>query len=73
MLVIVLMRDSHADFVHCCSPRQQRVRPRRINALPVHADVAGITLQIAPGDVIECNVPPYEPEFAVDIWRPKSE
>ena len=46
---------------------------RRINALPVHADVAGITLQIAPGDVIECNVPPYEPEFAVDIWRPKSE
>jgi pyrimidine operon attenuation protein/uracil phosphoribosyltransferase len=46
---------------------------RRINALPVHADVAGITLQIAPGDVIECNVPPYEPEFAVDIWRPHAD
>jgi pyrimidine operon attenuation protein / uracil phosphoribosyltransferase len=44
---------------------------RKINALPVHADVAGITLQIAPQDVIECNVPPYESDFAVDIWRPQ--
>lgn len=43
---------------------------RKINALPVLADVAGIILQIAPTDVIECNVPPYEAEFAVDIWRP---
>jgi pyrimidine operon attenuation protein/uracil phosphoribosyltransferase len=42
---------------------------RKITALPVAADIAGITLQIAPGDVIECNVPPYEAEFAVDIWR----
>ena len=46
---------------------------RKINALPVYADVAGLTLQIAPGDVIECNVPPYEPEFAVDIWRPHAD
>lgn len=43
---------------------------RQIRSLPVHADVVGITLQIAPQDVIECSVPPYEPEFAVDIWRP---
>ena len=27
-------------------------------------------LQIAPHDVIECSVPPYEREFAIDIWRP---
>ena len=45
---------------------------RKINALPVYADVVGATLQIAPGDVIECNVPPYEPEFAIDIWRPQA-
>ncbi len=45
---------------------------RKINALPVYADVIGATLQIAPGDVIECNVPPYEPEFAIDIWRPQA-
>ncbi len=42
---------------------------RACTVLPVHADIVGVTLQIAPGDVIECNVPPYEPEFAIDIWR----
>ena len=43
---------------------------RKVNCLPVHADIVGITLQISAGDVIECSVPPYESEFAVDIWRP---
>ena len=38
--------------------------------LPVHADIVGLTLKIAPGDVIECNVPPFEAEFAIDLWRP---
>lgn len=36
---------------------------------PVHADVTGIRLQIAADDVIECNVPPFESEFRVDVWR----
>ena len=39
--------------------------------MPVRADVVGITLKIAPSDVIECNVPPYEDKFAVDVWRPE--
>ena len=38
--------------------------------VPVRADIVGLTLKIAPGDVIECNVPPYEKDFAVDLWRP---
>lgn len=38
--------------------------------VPVRADIVGLTLKIAPGDVIECNVPPYESDFAVDLWRP---
>jgi pyrimidine operon attenuation protein/uracil phosphoribosyltransferase len=38
--------------------------------LPVDADVVGLRLEIAPHDVIECNVPPYETTFAIDIWRP---
>ena len=38
--------------------------------VPVRADIVGLTLKIAPGDVIECNVPPYEADFAVDVWRP---
>lgn len=39
--------------------------------LPVRADIVGLSLKIAPDDVIECNVPPYESDFAVDLWRPK--
>jgi pyrimidine operon attenuation protein/uracil phosphoribosyltransferase len=41
--------------------------------VPVRADIAGLTLQIADEDVIECSVPPFEPEFAVDVWRPAAE
>lgn len=40
---------------------------------PLRADIVGLTLKIAPGDVIECNLPPYEDEFAVDLWRPAVE
>jgi pyrimidine operon attenuation protein / uracil phosphoribosyltransferase len=42
---------------------------RRAGRLPLVADVAGLRLQIAPRDVIECNVPPYEHDFAVDLLR----
>jgi pyrimidine operon attenuation protein/uracil phosphoribosyltransferase len=44
---------------------------RQRHRMPVHADIVGVTLKIAPGDVIECNVPPYESDFAVDLWRPE--
>ncbi|MBS7459027.1 phosphoribosyltransferase family protein [Coralloluteibacterium stylophorae] len=37
--------------------------------LPVRADIVGVTLKIAPTDVIECNVPPFEEDFRVDLWR----
>ncbi len=43
---------------------------RRAQRLPIAADVVGLTLQIAPDDVIECNVPPYEDLFAIDLLRP---
>lgn len=43
---------------------------RQRHRMPVHADIVGLTLKIAPDDVIECNIPPYEPDFAVDLWRP---
>ena len=38
--------------------------------LPVKADVVGLHLQVAPGDVVECNVPPYEDEFKIEVLRP---
>ncbi len=43
---------------------------RCVTQLPIHGDVIGVKLQIAPGDVVECSVPPYEPEFAIDVLRP---
>lgn len=43
---------------------------RQRHRIPLRADIVGVTLKIAPGDVIECNVPPYEEDFAIDLWRP---
>lgn len=42
---------------------------RLVSVLPIHADVVGLSLQIAPADVIECNIPPFEAEFAIDLMR----
>ena len=42
---------------------------RQRHRMPVRADIVGLTLKIAPDDVIECNVPPYEDSFAIDLLR----
>lgn len=34
---------------------------RHCASLPIHADVSGLTLQVAPGHIVECHVPPFEP------------
>lgn len=36
---------------------------------PVHADIVGVRLQVAPGDIVECNVPPYETAFRIEVLR----
>lgn len=38
--------------------------------VPVRADIAGITLQVAPGSVVECHVPPFEPTWQVVLVPP---
>jgi pyrimidine operon attenuation protein/uracil phosphoribosyltransferase len=43
---------------------------RGVTLLPVHADITGMRLDVAPRDIIECNVPPYETEFKIDLLRP---
>jgi pyrimidine operon attenuation protein/uracil phosphoribosyltransferase len=43
---------------------------RCVAQLPIRANIVGIKLQIAAGDVVECNVPPYEDEFRVELLRP---
>jgi len=39
-------------------------------ALPLHADVAGLKLQVAPGSIVECHVPPFEPIFQIVLVQP---
>lgn len=38
--------------------------------LPVRTDIVGVRLDVAPSDVIECNVPPYEDSFRIDLLQP---
>jgi pyrimidine operon attenuation protein/uracil phosphoribosyltransferase len=42
---------------------------RHVCQQPIHADIIGVRLQIAPSDIIECNVPPYEEQLKVDLVR----
>lgn len=43
---------------------------RGANRLPVHTDIAGVRLDVAPEHIIECNVPPYEAEFKIELLKP---
>lgn len=62
--VLEFLRGQGADAIHLAV-----LVDRCCTRLPVRADIVGLRLQIAPGDVIECNVPPYEDTFAVDLLR----
>ncbi|PSS51687.1 phosphoribosyltransferase family protein [Pseudomonas sp. BBP2017] len=42
---------------------------RHVCHQPIRADIVGIHLQVAPQDIVECNVPPYEAEFCIEIVR----
>jgi pyrimidine operon attenuation protein / uracil phosphoribosyltransferase len=38
--------------------------------LPIRTDIVGVRLDVAPSDIIECNVPPYEEAFRIDLLQP---
>ncbi|HEY6094060.1 MAG TPA: phosphoribosyltransferase family protein [Gallionellaceae bacterium] len=38
--------------------------------LPVRSDIIGVRLDVAPSDIIECNVPPYEEELKIELLQP---
>jgi pyrimidine operon attenuation protein/uracil phosphoribosyltransferase len=40
--------------------------------LPVRTDIVGMRLDVAPSDIIECHVPPYESDFRIDLLQPGS-
>lgn len=44
---------------------------RGVAKLPVRADIVGVRLDVAPSDIIECNVPPYEAQFKIEVLRPQ--
>lgn len=43
---------------------------RGATTLPVRTDIAGVRLDVAPTNIIECNVPPYEAEFKIELLKP---
>jgi pyrimidine operon attenuation protein/uracil phosphoribosyltransferase len=36
---------------------------------PIRADIVGVHLQVAADDIVECNVPPFEQEFCIEVVR----
>ncbi|MGD9584070.1 MAG: phosphoribosyltransferase family protein [Lysobacterales bacterium] len=62
--VLEYLRDRKAESIHAAV-----LVDRAVTRLPIQADIVGATLQIAPADVIECNVPPYEPQWRIDLYR----
>lgn len=42
---------------------------RHMTRLPVRADITGIDLRVAPNDIVECHVPPYEAALRVHLIR----
>lgn len=42
---------------------------RHVALLPLKADVVGVHFQVAPPDVVECHVPPFEPLFQIEVLR----
>lgn len=45
---------------------------RCVARLPIRANIVGVKLQIAAGDVVECNVPPYESALKIELLRPSA-
>ncbi len=44
---------------------------RGVAKMPVRTDIVGVRLDVAPTDIIECNVPPYEEQFKIEVLRPR--
>ena len=42
---------------------------RHVCQQPIRADIVGVHLQVAAHDIVECNVPPYEMEFCIEVLR----
>jgi pyrimidine operon attenuation protein/uracil phosphoribosyltransferase len=43
---------------------------RGVSLLPIHADVCGLRLDVAPGSIVEVHVPPYESDLSIVLVPP---
>ena len=62
------------EYLACRQPAEIRtvvLVDRGAAKLPVRTDIVGVRLDVAPSDVIECNVPPYEDSFRIDLLQPE--
>lgn len=61
------------EYLACKQPVEIRtvvLVDRGAAKLPVRTDIVGVRLDVAPSDIIECNVPPYEDTFKIDLLQP---
>jgi len=61
------------EYLACKQPAEIRtvvLVDRGAAKLRVRTDIVGVRLDVAPSDVIECNVPPYEDHFRIDLLQP---
>lgn len=61
------------EYLACRQPAEIRtvvLVDRGAAKLPVRTDITGVRLDVAPADIIECNVPPYEDSFRIDLRQP---
>jgi len=62
------------EYLACRQPTEIRtvvLVDRGAAKLPVRTDIVGVRLDVAPSDIIECNVPPYEDSFRIDLLQPE--
>ncbi len=62
------------EYLACRQPAEIRtvvLVDRGAAKLPVRTDIVGVRLDVAPSDIIECNVPPYEDSFRIDLMQPE--
>lgn len=59
----------HLNRKNAAAVRVAVLVDRCVATLPLRADVVGLRLQVAPADIIECHVPPYETDFSLQLLQ----
>jgi pyrimidine operon attenuation protein/uracil phosphoribosyltransferase len=63
-VITYLMKKNPARIMVAC------LVDRKVNVMPIKAEIVGVDLQIAEGDIVECHIPPYENTFEIQLLKP---